>query len=236
MAESMEKELRDFKEGATGTLRLGAVSSICSADLPGWLQAFHRDYPGIRFELSEQNTYQLLDQLRSHRIDLAIIRTPFSPDGLEYQILRPERMMAVGRREIFMQALSGKYDGDILPHALGIADLAPLPLMIYRRWEATLSELLRGEGIEPDFFCVCDDARTVAALAQDGMGIGVIPDSSAGLAEGEDICRIEIDSPSFRSSIVAAVCRGAYVSSVARLFLSYLPSEDGDGVEMVSAN
>lgn len=236
MAESMEKELRDFKEGATGTLRLGAVSSICSADLPGWLQAFHRDYPGIRFELSEQNTYQLLDQLRSHRIDLAIIRTPFSPDGLEYQILRPERMMAVGRREIFMQALSGKYDGDILPHALGIADLAPLPLMIYRRWEATLSELLRGEGIEPDFFCVCDDARTVAALAQDGMGIGVIPDSSAGLAEGEDICRIEIDSPSFRSSIVAAVCRGAYVSSVARLFLSYLPSEDGDGVELVSAN
>ena len=237
MAESMEKELRDFKEGATGTLRLGAVSSICSADLPGWLRAFHQDYPGIRFELSEQNTYQLLDQLRSHRIDVAIIRTPFSPDGLEYQILRPERMMAVGKREIFMQALAEKYESSGgLPQALQVADLAPLPLMIYRRWEAPLSELMRGEGLVPGFSCVCDDARTVAALAQSGMGIGVIPDSSTGLATGEDICRIEIASPSFRSSIVAAVCRGAYVSSVARLFLSYLPSENGDGMEKISAN
>lgn len=237
MAGSMEKELRDFAEGATGTLRLGAVSSICSADLPGWLQAFHRDYPGIRFELSEQNTYQLLDQLRSRRIDVAIIRTPFSADGLECRVLRPERMMAVGRRELLERIWRGKHtDNTPLPCALPVLELAGFPLMIYRRWETPLSELMRGEGISPDFFCVCDDARTVAALAQNGMGIGIIPDSSAGLAAGEDICRIEIASPSFRSSIVAAVCRGAYVSSAARLFLQYLPAESGEEGAEISAN
>lgn len=236
-AESLEKELHDFKEGAAGTLRLGAVSSICGADLPGWLQAFHRDYPGIRFELSEQNTYQLLDQLHSHRIDIAIIRTPFSSGGLEYQILRPEKMMAVGKREVFERIWTEKY-GDYVhfPSALQISELTDFPLMIYRRWELPLSELMRSEGISPNFFCVCDDARTVAALAQNGMGIGVIPDSSAGLAAGEDICRIEIASPSFRSSIVAAVCQGAYISSAARLFLTYLLSGNENKGAKNSAN
>ncbi len=225
MAGSIEKELCDFKEGAVGTLRLGVVSSICGADLPGWLRTFHQAYPGVRLELSEQNTYQLLDQLRSHRIDLAIIRTPFSSAGLEYRVLRQERMMAVGKRAVFEKIWDGQYgEKECLPAAIGISELVRFPLMIYRRWEMPLSDLMRSEGISPKFFCVCDDARTVAALAENGMGIGVVPDSSAGLAAGEDICRVEIADAAFRSSIVAAVCQGAYVPSAARLFLQYLPS------------
>lgn len=224
MADSMEKELRDFREGACGTLRLGAVSSICGMDLSEWLAAFWKNYPEVRVEISEQNTYQLLEQLRSHRLDLAIIRTPFLSDGLQCRVLRQERMAAVGKRSAFERIL-GK-----MPETLSIQQLENLPLIIYRRWEPPLTELMREKGLVPTYFCICDDARTVVSLAKTGMGIGIVPDSSAGELGGECQC-VEIVDPKFQSAIVAAVCEGAYLSSVAKLFLEYLPRP-----EMPSAN
>ncbi len=224
MADSMEKELRDFREGACGTLRLGAVSSICGMDLSEWLAAFWKNYPEVRVEISEQNTYQLLEQLRSHRLDLAIIRTPFLSDGLQCHVLRQERMAAVGKRSAFERIL-GK-----MPEKLSIQQLENLPLIIYRRWEPPLTELMRENGLAPAYFCICDDARTVVSLAKTGMGIGIVPDSSAGDLGGEGQY-VEIADPKFQSAIVAAVCEGAYLSSVAKLFLEYLPRP-----EMPSAN
>ncbi len=219
MADSMEKELRDFGEGACGTLRLGAVSSVCGLDLSEWLAAFWKDYPEVKVEISEQNTYQLLDQLRGHQLDLAIIRTPFLPDGLQCRILRQERMTAVGRRQAF-ERLLGR-----MPETLTIQQLDKLPLIIYRRWEPPLTERMREMGLAPAYFCICDDARTVVSLAKTGMGIGIVPDSSAhGLGEG--CASAEIIDPKFQSAIVAAVCEGAYLSVVAKLFLEYLPQPE----------
>ena len=95
-AHSVESELRAFGRGGSRILRLGAVSSICSSDLPLWLRAFFRDNPGIRLELTEQDTYALLEKLRARQLDLALIRTPFSSDGLDCRVVRREKMMALG--------------------------------------------------------------------------------------------------------------------------------------------
>lgn len=219
MADSMEKELRDFREGACGTLRLGAVSSVCGVDLSEWLGAFWKDYPAVRIEISEQNTYQLLEQLRGHRLDLAIIRTPFLSNGLQCRTLRQEQMAAVGRKSAF-ESIYGK-----IPDTLSIEALENVPLIIYRRWEPPLTELMREKGLTPDYFCICDDARTVVSLAETGIGIGIVPDSSAN-GMGEESCCVEIADPKFRSSIVAAVCSGSYLPSVVRLFLDYLPQSE----------
>ena len=219
MADSIEKELRDFREGACGTVRLGVVSSVCGADLTGWLGEFWKDYPEVRMEISEQNTYQLLEQLRGHRLDLAIIRTPFLSNGLQCRVLRQEQMAAVGQRSAFVR-IFGK-----VPETLSIQQLKEVPLIIYRRWEPPLTELMREKGLTPQYFCICDDARTVVSLAKTAIGIGIVPDSSArGL--GEESCCVRIADPEFRSSIVAAVCMDAYLPSVVQLFLEYLPQPE----------
>ena len=199
-AQSVEAELHAFGERGQRILRLGTVSSICSTDLPRWIAAFCRSRPDIRLELSEQNTYQLVEQLKARRLDLALIRTPFSPDGLEYRTVRQEKMMAVGEPRFFA-GLEGR---------LTVAQLSRLPLIVYRRWVPPLGDLMRKEGITPAFFCVCDDARTVRSLALGGVGVGVLPGSAAGGPEAEGAVRMEIESESFRSSIVAAVCRDGY--------------------------
>ncbi len=221
-AHSVESELRAFGRGGSRILRLGAVSSICSSDLPLWLRAFFRDNPGIRLELTEQDTYALLEKLRARQLDLALIRTPFSSDGLDCRVVRREKMMALGERRFFPEGAPGG--------KLTVAALASLPLIVYRRWMQPLGDLMRREGLAPDFFCVCDDARTVTSLALRGIGVGVVPGSAALAVRGEEVLRMEIESDSFRSSIVAASVREGYrppgIWESVRAFLRCLPQPE----------
>lgn len=71
-------------------------------------------------------------------------------------------MMALGERRFFPEGAPGG--------KLTVAALASLPLIVYRRWMQPLGDLMRREGLAPDFFCVCDDARTVTSLALRGIG------------------------------------------------------------------
>ncbi|MFQ9640127.1 MAG: LysR family transcriptional regulator, partial [Eisenbergiella sp.] len=108
LSEVTRKELLDYRNGLTGALRLGVVSSVGCSLLPEWVAAFHKDFPAIRFELFEANTYQLLEQLRSNLIELAIIRTPFHGEGFSCTTLCEEPMLAVGSGMYFSDILSGK--------------------------------------------------------------------------------------------------------------------------------
>ena len=225
-ARSVESEMRSMGRDGGAVLRLGAVSSVCSSDLPGWLSAFWRERPEVKVELYEQNTYQLLEKLRARQLDLAVIRTPFSADGLECRLVRREKVLAVGE---------GRFFSAIPPdeQKLPLKALAEMPLIVYRRWMPPLSDRMRKEGLSPVFRCVCDDARTAASLARTGAGVGVLPGSAAALAMGADMRQMEIESGSFGSSIVAALGRdGGHPAGsweAAKAFLRALPAPDGDG-------
>lgn len=82
------------------------VSSVGSSLLPLWAAAFHQAYPDIRFELFEANTYQLLEQLRSNLLELAIVRTPFHAEGFVCTSLCEEPMLAVGSETFFPENTS----------------------------------------------------------------------------------------------------------------------------------
>ena len=95
------------------------------------------------------------------------------------------------------------------------------PLIIYHRWE----DVLREEDA-PDPFIRCEDARTTAGLASNGLGIGIVPLS----AVPEDGSELEIKrlSDSFLQSAICAVrLRGRYITAAARLFLDMLENESG---------
>lgn len=45
-------------------MRLGVVSSVGNMVLDMWIKPFREEYNGIQFEISEANTYQIIDMLR----------------------------------------------------------------------------------------------------------------------------------------------------------------------------
>mgnify|MGYP000324994712 CR=1 FL=1 len=71
MAAATKRELRDFKQGLSGTLALGTVSSSGGILLQEGMRAFRETYPRVQFEIHDGNTYQLIELLEKGLIEEA---------------------------------------------------------------------------------------------------------------------------------------------------------------------
>ena len=231
LSEVTKKELLDYRNGLTGALRLGVVSSVGCSLLPEWVSAFHSEFPAIRFELYEANTYQLLEQLRSNLIELAIVRTPFHGEEFACTTLRHEPMLAVGTEACFSDVRgsagsnlpdSADTSGILLRDTISLQALSRLPLIIYRRWEAPLREAFAREGLSPSCFCMNDDARTSVYWADAGLGVGIVPASSRPLLRNPQTKVYEIGDSGLFTSISVVHNKNAYLSTIARRFLTHL--------------
>lgn len=151
--------------GKLGTIHLGLISSTGMLVPNRALQELIRDYPRVNFEITEGNTMQLIDQLNSSLIDVAIVRTPFNMRGLEAQTIYQDQMVAVGDHQRF----------NIPQSTLQISDLDQQPLILYRRFESIFNETFAQHGVTPFYSVKCDDARTALAWANGGMGIAIVP-------------------------------------------------------------
>ena len=206
LADVTRKELQDCRDGVTGALRLGVVSSVGSSLLPEWIRNFHEKNPAVRFELFEANTYQLLEQLHA-----------FQEENLAVYPICEEPMLAVGDGRFFQDIGEA---GEIT-----LSQLSRLPLILYRRWEKPLMEAAAQDGLTLSYFCRNDDARTTARLADCGLGVGVIPASSRSFLRDPATRVCTIRDSRLASSILAVHGKTARLSAVARLFLSCLQEQ-----------
>ena len=217
LCDAAEREVQDALEGVQGTLRLGAVSSVSSTALVPWLTDFHRTYPRTHLELFEGNTYEILEQLRAGFIEVAIIRTPFAESGLCCLPLQKESLFAVGSAHFFP---------DAPPARISLSALCAHPLLLYRRWEQVLQDRLRAHHQHMSVLCKCDDARTVLYLADQGLGVGIVPGSALSLCKNPKTVSCEIDEASLSSDIVLVYDKAAYLSPVSQIFIEHLRQRD----------
>lgn len=204
MADSARREIQDYHAGLTGTLVLGAVSSSGLPD--AHVNAFHRQYPGVVFEIHEGNTFQVLEYLKSGRVEIGIVRTPFNSVQLECRYAAPEPMTA---------AFAGE---DPFPGCenIAISDLRGHPLIIYRRFEQLVREACGEAGFEPMVCCASDDARTALSWAKAGYGIGIAPRSA--LMRNSGLAGKIIANERLRTQLSVIRLKGHYLSTVAQRF------------------
>ncbi len=76
-------ELRQEERGVIGQINLGLISSAGGLIPNAALRSLTKSYPKLNFNITEANTFQLLDQLNDNLLDLAVVRTPLNMQGLE---------------------------------------------------------------------------------------------------------------------------------------------------------
>lgn len=243
-ADITRQELKDYREGTSGTLRLGVVSSVSSTLLTHIVCGFHKEHPQIAFELIEANTYQLLEQLQSNLLELAIVRTPFLTQGLESFCLLDEPMLAAGHRQFFPKRSEGAVSPPpalqppCAPSArlplLPLTGLEHAPLILYRRWEDILQNRLKESGVTPFVFCKNDDARTCALWADAGLGVAILPASAVSLIHSPKTALYQIDDRKLHSGICVVHNKDTWLSAIAKSFLTYLSSSFNSNNEPIS--
>ena len=213
LSERAVKDLQQYKKEDRGSLRIGMVSS---SEVPCVLEKmlpFRERFPHIDFRIYEGNTYQLLDWLKENKIELAFARTPFTDENFECTFLKEDVMTVVGKQEFF-SGCENEY--------LSLAELSKMPLIIYRRWEAILNHGFREAGIPvPEYYCICDDARTCLAWASSGFGTAIVPSSVCETVLAEDVVVKRLTGVQTKTKIILIQKKGRYLSETAEKFRDY---------------
>lgn len=210
MMDAVTEELRHFPTAIRGVLKLGTISSS-GILLHDFLKSFCVSHPNVRFEITEGNTYELLEKMKNGIVECAIVRTPFHSDGFECAFGREEPLMAVGY-PAFFSGLSG--------NKIRLTDLSGKPLIYYRRFDSIISMAFQNSGIEPIILCRNDDARTCLQWAKSGLGIALVPESISKMEWNSELALREIDSEDTITRMAVIYKKNGYVSNIAKEFVA----------------
>lgn len=210
LSDSTRREIKDFKDGVHGTLSIGMVSSSGSVILRPFLQQFHRQYCGVRFEVYDGNTFKIIDLLTKGLIEIGIVRTPFNYEPFHYKFLREEPMVL---------ALTDELDWCPQKDSVSLAELNGRPLIIYRRFDQLIQDTCASQNITPTIFCRSDDARTSLIWASAGLGMAILPQSAFTLAAHSRLHAKTISEPRLYTRLAAIWMKNRYFSSLAEKFI-----------------
>lgn len=212
-AESTTKEIENFGKGVEGTVRIGIPSSCDRMLLTFIEENFHRKHPNIYFEITEANTYELLNKMDRKGIDLALVRTPYEINESLYDafVVENDRIMAMGHKDFF--------DGIEYKKKITASVLADRPLITYRRWESIITNTFRSEKTVPNYVCISDSAHTAVDWAEHGMGIAIVPETAVPAKKPAGIITKQVVSESLRTSVCAISRKDSYMSPCTKLFM-----------------
>lgn len=217
MTASAAREAESCERGMRGVLSLGTVSSSGgTVPFPGML-AFTKNYPEVRFEVHEGNTYAIIEMLEKGIVDLGVVRTPFAGDRFHCRSSSPEPMMAVA---VPGHSLGGE-DG------VTLGELSRAPLILYRRFEALVREAFAAEGLPVQVCCLNDDARTTYTWAMKGFGVGILPRSELSVLNPQGLLCREVLSRRLVTRIAVIWEKGRYLSPLARRFVDLFSTGPG---------
>ena len=215
-AGQVEDAVRRAARGEAGRLAVGFTSSAALHPfVPAAIRRFREASPGVRLELDEAGTAELVEGVLLGRLDAAFVRSPAGAvAGLRVEPVLEEPMLAAlpdGHR------LAGD-DGPPLP----LAALAGEAFVLYRRpsgpglYDAILAAC-REAGFAPTIAQEAPRLPSTLSLVAAGLGVSVVPASMRRLAAAGVAYRALCDCPGL-SAPVQLVLRRAGASATAARF------------------
>jgi DNA-binding transcriptional LysR family regulator len=166
--------VRQIKAGQLGTLRIGAFYSAIYTVLPKIIRPFAAKYPSVNIEIRELIVTDQLKALRSHTIDVGVVRLE-RPDA----DLRTLDLL----EEDFLCALNVN-DPLAKKRAVELRDLKDAALITLdpdfnaEFYAATLAAF-SGKGFSPRIVKRAPDMHLVLGLVSAGLGVALVPSSLA---------------------------------------------------------
>lgn len=168
-AEDLAELARSAAKPMQGTIRLGVIPTIAPFLLPPVIGQMRKDYPELKFALREDLTANLLERLRNHQLDMALIALPYDTDGLISKKLFDDEFWLVAHPED--PALQGQkisLPAKVAERLLLLEEghcLREHTMAACRR-----AEIASAEGLE------ATSLLTLIQMVESNMGIALIPE------------------------------------------------------------
>ncbi len=194
----------------SGTVRIGAFTSVAVHWLPGVIKEFQRDYPNVDIKLLNGDYFDVERWINDGSIDLGFVNMPNSLN-CECITLMEDRLLA------------------ILPEDHKFASYPKFPLVECEK-EAFITLLetsnhdarraLDAAGIKPNIKFSTKDDYAIIAMVEQGLGISIMPEL---LLKGRhDRIKIKELVPPNKRTIGLAITETSKASPATRRFADYI--------------
>lgn len=178
-----EDELLSLRSLDSGSLRIGASTTIATYMIWEYLGVFHRTYPGIDLHLVIANTRDIADQMLAHDIEIALVEGPVDDEALESHAWRADVMsLIVEPKHRFASALDG-VDG---------ATLGEEVLIVREPGSGTrevVAQALSARNIEPKRTLEIGSTEAIKQAVAAGLGVAIV--SSATISDQVKLGRLK---------------------------------------------
>jgi len=179
-----EEELLSRRTLDTGSLRIGASTTIATYMIAEYLGAFHRRYPGIDLHLVSANTRDIADLIMAHDVEIALVEGPV--DG-EYLISQPWRTdvmgLIVNPRHRFASA----------GRAINFAELEDEILIVREPGSGSrevIAQALSARGVEIRRTLEIGSTEAIKQAVAAGLGVSIV--SIAAIVDQLELSRLKL--------------------------------------------
>lgn len=214
LLEKAEKALAELRDLESGTIMVGASTTIGNYLLPAWLASFSRLYPKIDVSLQVENSNKVIQSVLEGKLDIGLIAGPVnSPELCQEYLLDDDVILLVGPDHPWLN------EKPVFPDAL-----KQEVLVLRETGSATRQALethLDKEKIKPAKTIVLGNTEAIKRAVMAGMGVTFI---------SKDTVRIELEhgllheikdlNISFKRPLFAVYPKGVRFSPALLAFLS----------------
>lgn len=215
------REVRDVAAGTSGTLRIAAVPSAGAGILTAGFREFHAVHDFVALDLRETPYPEAaLDLLQDGHVDLAVTRGALPRAGIDTVTLIEEPLVLI----VPLQHRLAE------AREVSLSELADEPFVIFdvdspSSTHATIVSACARAGFLPRVVCDGPGFLTVVRLVQSGVGIALLPLSTAQLLSPlSAVAQIPLAAPPPTTVLALSRCIGRPLPAVAQRFLELLMS------------
>jgi DNA-binding transcriptional LysR family regulator len=217
-SDATELAVRRAADGVTGSLGLGFTASAAYRLLPRAVAAYRSAYPGVRLDLQEMLSGALVSSLRSHLLDVALLRLSNSmlEEDLDHaEVAREPMKLAVPRGH----ALAARDE-------VAMAELQGVPFIAFansgsRYFREILDGMFAKASVQPR---VVQESvlPTMLAMVEAGLGVALVPASVEGMREQHLVYKRVADAGDEATVVLHCAWRRGESSAAVRNFVQLL--------------
>ncbi|MBI4856116.1 MAG: LysR family transcriptional regulator [Acetobacterium woodii] len=210
-----KQAISNLVDPTQGTISLGFIQPLGSSYIPDLISAFQKEHPGIKFQLNQDNTRNILNGIESGEIDVGFCSPPEASEGLStLHIMYQELFLIVPKSH----PLSNRKKIDL-------HEVAGDPFILFKPESSlhdVIAKLFQDAGFRPMMSFEVYDERTVAGLVGANLGVALIP-FFPGLDKNK-VSQIPVGSPNCSVSNQMVYQTDGYISPVFAQFKSFVES------------
>lgn len=217
--EDGKRELYEMVHPERGEVSLGFLHTLGTHIIPDLIGEFKSNYPAVRFQLIENHSYSLLEDLLGGELDLCLLAEPENvASNVEWTPLWEEELYAtLPLHHRLSSALS-----------IALNDLKDEPFILLKKGYAlrqTTDHMFAEYGIAPIIAFEGEEAATVAGMVGAGLGVSLLPDLKG--FDRSSIAQVHLRHPGSHRTIGLAVRKDGYLSPSAHNFKQFVLEKFG---------